>query len=89
MTTIETTVFSLVPPTTLRNHQYPTLGEEFLGLERKPTDSCAPATEDVLLTLRRDLLAIREGILNGEPSDKTLEDVNYTLDHLDNVLAEM
>lgn len=70
--------------------------EDLVGLERKPRER-APGIpgshpvfrEDVLLTARRDLLSIRQAILAGASRTRLLREIDYTIDRLDNVLAEM
>lgn len=47
------------------------------------------ASEDVLLTLRRDLLAARRRLLEGAGRRSVLLDLDYTIDQLDNALGEM
>lgn len=44
--------------------------------------------KDVLLTVARDLRATREKVLNNAPHREILGDVDWLLDHIDNVLAE-
>jgi len=73
---------------------------DLLGLDRRPREKPAgrPATpknrswaenpENVLLTVRRDLLSQRERILAGTPRRELLREIDYTIDQLDNVLAE-
>lgn len=48
-----------------------------------------PADEATLLTLRRDLTSLREKVLKGAGRRATLLELDYTIDQLDNVLAEM
>ena len=75
--------------------QVPTVdARSLLGLLRKPAELGAwrrkPAgREDLLLTVRRDLLRLRLMVLRGESHDKLLSEVDYTVDMLDNALAEM
>ena len=71
-------------------------GEDLAGLERKPSelasglpDSHPVFREDILLTARRDLLSIRQAILRGASRTNLLREIDYTIDQLDNVLAEM
>lgn len=45
-------------------------------------------SKDVLLTVARDLRATREKVLNNAPHREILGDVDWLLDHIDNVLAE-
>lgn len=48
-----------------------------------------PADEATLLTLRRDLTSLREKVLKGAGRRATLRELDYTIDQLDNALAEM
>lgn len=48
-----------------------------------------PADEATLLTLRRDLTSLREKVLKGAGRRAMLLELDYTIDQLDNVLAEM
>lgn len=48
-----------------------------------------PADEATLLTVRRDLTALRERLLKGASRRAALRDVDYTIDQIDNVLGEM
>lgn len=67
----------------------------YLDAERnaKPGTRCirwaSPADENALRTVRRDLMALREKLLAGAGRRALLREVDYTLDQLDNVLAEM
>ena len=73
--------------------------EELLGLERKPHERTAAADrppekatrsqENALLTLRDDLLETRKHLLHGATRRDTLRDLDYTVDQIDNLLAEM
>ena len=45
--------------------------------------------ENALRTVRRDLTALREKLLAGAGRRALLREVDYTLDQLENVLAEM
>lgn len=70
--------------------------EDLVGLERKPREraSVLPGShpvfrEDILLTARRDLLSIRQAVLRGASRTNLLREIDYTIDQLDNVLAEM
>lgn len=77
--------------------------EELLGLERKPherirtIDPEAAANgkpvvrrvENILLTIRDDLLEARKHLLHGATRRDTLRDLDYTVDQIDNLLAEM
>lgn len=73
--------------------------EELLGLERKPHERAATADrppekaarsqENALLTLRDDLLETRKRLLKGASRRATLRDLDYTVDQIDNLLAEM
>ena len=47
------------------------------------------ADENALRTVRRDLMAFREKLLAGAGRRALLREVDYTLDQLENVLAEM
>jgi len=63
---------------------------ELLGLERKPSERKGkPTCEVALLTLRSDLVSMRERLLKGAGRKSTLADLDYTIDQLDNVLGEM
>ena len=71
-----------------------------LGLDRQPREipagrpampknrSWAKNPENVLLTVRRDLMSQRERILAGAPRRELLREIDYTIDQLDNALAE-
>ena len=71
-----------------------------LGLDRTPREipagrpaapknrSWAKNPENVLLTVRRDLMSQRERILAGTPRRELLREIDYTIDQLDNALAE-
>lgn len=60
-----------------------------IGLERKPRERRRGRSDEaVLLTIRRDLLAMRERALRGAGRRTLLRDIDYTIDQLDNVLAE-
>lgn len=48
-----------------------------------------PADEATLLTLRRDLVSLREKMLKGVGRRVALLELDYTIDQLDNTLAEM
>ena len=77
--------------------------EELLGLERKPReggrrwdrrDRCNKARRvrmdgSLACTVRRDLVAMRKKLLDGASRRDLLADVDYTIDQLDNLLAEM
>ena len=61
-----------------------------LGLERKPSERKGkPMREAALLTLRSDLVSMRERLLKGAGRRATLADLDYTIDQLDNALGEM
>lgn len=71
-----------------------------LGLGRKPQEIPAgrPAKPDrmnprtreaILLTVRRDLTTIREKLLKGSSRKVVLGELDYTIDALDNALAEL
>lgn len=69
--------------------------EDLLGLDRRPGEG-GPAPEKprarrsrILLTLRRDLVSMREKLLNGAGRKALLGELDYTIDQLDNMLAEM
>lgn len=47
-----------------------------------------PADEATLLTIRRDLTALRERLLKGASRRAALRDVDYTIDQIDNILGE-
>ena len=47
------------------------------------------SSEGILLTLRRDLLAVRRRLLGGAGRKSVLFDLDYTIDQLDNALGEM
>lgn len=60
------------------------------GLERKPGEHKGkPTREAALLTLRSDLVSMRERLLKGAGRKATLADLDYTIDQLDNALGEM
>ena len=64
---------------------------QLIGLERKLRERRRRrrrSDEAVLLTIRRDLLAMRERALHGAGRRTLLRDIDYTIDQLDNVLAE-
>ena len=62
---------------------------QLIGLERKPRERRRRRSDEaVLLTIRRDLLAMRERALRGAGRRTLLRDIDYTIDQLDNVLAE-
>ena len=78
--------------------------EELLGLERKPHERvrtidpkkvvengkpAARKAENILLTIREDLLEARKHLLHGATRRDTLRDLDYTVDQIDNLLAEM
>ena len=70
--------------------------EDLVGLERKPRERASglPGShpvfrEDILLTARRDLLSIRQAVLARASRTRLLREIDYTIDQLDNVLAEM
>ena len=73
--------------------------EDLIGLERKPHERAAAADrspenaarlrENALLTLRDDLLETRKRLLKGASRRATLRDLDYTVDQIDNLLAEM
>ena len=73
--------------------------EDLIGLERKPHERVAAAgrppekatrsQESALLTLRDDLLEMRMRLLKGASRRATLRDLDYTVDRIDNLLAEM
>ena len=73
--------------------------EDLIGLERKPRERVATADrppekatrsqENALLTLREDLLEVRKHLLHGATRRDTLRDLDYTVDQIDNLLAEM
>lgn len=77
--------------------------DDLLGLERKPHErvrtidpkagaSGKPAArkaENILLTIREDLLEARKHLLHGATRRDTLRDLDYTVDQIDNLLAEM
>ncbi len=69
------------------------LGEEPTGEEvtaKAPeTDRPPKADESLLLTVRRDLMEIRESILKGTKPRRLLSQVDYVLDMLENALGEM
>lgn len=75
--------------------QVPTVdARSLLGLLRKPAEAGAgrkkpTSREDLLLTVRRDLLRLRLLVLKGARHDELLSEVDYTVDMLDNALAEM
>lgn len=46
------------------------------------------ADEATLLTIRRDLTALRERLLKGASRRAALRDVDYTIDQIDNILGE-
>lgn len=61
-----------------------------LGLERKPSERKGKTTpEAALLTVRSDLVSMRERLLKGAGRRATLRDLDYTIDQLDNALGEM
>ena len=60
------------------------------GLERKPGERKGkPTCEAALLTLRSDLVSMRERLLKGAGRRAMLADLDYTIDQLDNALGEM
>lgn len=64
--------------------------DDLLGLERKPSERKGKTTpEAVLLTVRSDLVSVRERLLKGVGRKATLRDLDYTIDQLDNALGEM
>ena len=86
------------------NHKAKPLDEELLGLERKPHERvrtidpkkvvengkpAARKAENILLTIREDLLEARKHLLHGATRRDTLRDLDYTVDQIDNLLAEM
>lgn len=85
------------------NHKARPLDEELLGLERKPHERvrttgpkaaangkpAARKAENILLTIREDLLEARKHLLHGATRRDTLRDLDYTVDQIDNLLAEM
>ena len=85
------------------NHKAKPLDEELLGLERKPHERVrtidpkaaangkpvARKVENILLTIREDLLEARKHLLHGATRRDTLRDLDYTVDQIDNLLAEM
>jgi hypothetical protein len=85
------------------NHKAKPLDEELLGLERKPHERVrtidpkaaangkpvARKVENILLTIRDDLLEARKHLLHGATRRDTLRDLDYTVDQIDNLLAEM
>lgn len=85
------------------NHKAKPLDEELLGLERKPHERVrtidpkaaangkpvARKAENILLTIREDLLEARKHLLHGATRRDTLRDLDYTVDQIDNLLAEM
>ena len=59
---------------------------------KRPSAPCRwtrSADENALRTVRRDLMALREKLLAGAGRRALLREVDYTLDRLENVLAEM
>ena len=54
---------------------------------RKFRKDAKPTKTDVLLTLRRDLLSVREALLAGDDKD-ALRRVSFTLDMLENYISE-
>jgi hypothetical protein len=54
---------------------------------RKFRKDAKPSKTDVLLTLRRDLLSVREALLAGDDKD-ALRRVSFTLDMLENYISE-
>lgn len=61
-----------------------------LGLERKPSERKGkPTREAALLTLRSDLVSMRERLLKGAGRRAMLADLDYTIDQLDNALGEL
>lgn len=85
------------------NHKAEPLDKELLGLERKPHERVrtidpkaaangkpvARKAENILLTIREDLLEARRHLLHGATRRDTLRDLDYTVDQIDNLLAEM
>lgn len=68
------------------------LGEEPTGEEAataKVPGLPPKADESLLLTVRRDLMEIRESILKGVEPGRLLLQVDYVLDMLENALAEL
>lgn len=54
---------------------------------RKFRKDAKPTKTDVLLTIRRDLLSVREALLAGDDKD-ALRRVSFTLDMLENYISE-
>lgn len=54
---------------------------------RKLRKDAKPTKTDVLLTVRRDLLSVREALLAGDDKD-ALRRVSFTLDMLENYISE-
>ena len=54
---------------------------------RKFRKDAKPNRTDALLTVRRDLLSVREALLAGDDKD-ALRRVSYTLDMLENYISE-
>lgn len=54
---------------------------------RKFRKDTKPSKTDVLLTVRRDLLSVREALLAGDDKD-ALRRVSFTLDMLENYISE-
>lgn len=77
--------------------------DNLIGLERKPRERVrtidpkaaangkpvARKVENILLTIREDLLEARKHLLHGATRRDTLRDLDYTVDQIDNLLAEM
>jgi hypothetical protein len=77
--------------------------EELLGLERRPGEGGrrwdrrdrhnkakrVRMDGSLACTVRRDLVALRKKLLDGAGRRDLLADVDYTIDQLDNLLAEM
>lgn len=65
--------------------------DDLLGLERKSWERKERkyVPEATLLTLREDLMSMRERLLKGAGRKATLRDLDYTIDQLDNALGEM
>ena len=56
----------------------------------EPNTLCAKAhDESTILTIRRDLVSLREKVLHGVRRVAVLRELDSTLDQLDNALAEM
>lgn len=59
------------------------------GHRREANRERTRADEAVLLTVRRDLMEMRDKALRGADANTLLGEIDYTIDQLDNALAEM